>query len=409
MNESPPESQKVKVACSNCGGQPRDHQVLREFSDDWHDRENEEMGGQTYQICKCQDCSHVCFRQETWSTYDRDNESGECEKTISVYPGVEAAESARVESHPWLEQRDADRQFMELAVEEAAKSRGEPGKVSPRVAAVIARGRDFIASAYRGENSIGEHAEYIALEGKCESLALAGATVYTTLEPCTNRNDPKVPCAERLIRRKVARVVIGMLDPNEVIRGRGILTLRKANIQVDLFPPDLMNRLEELNRDFIKLHERAAPGIVTKSDGQSQKSETQKSQDFQLTLDYEQASISSEIHHYKLVTILVNKTKKRIDDWQIEIEFPTDLLEPHVAIGMRVPERSTPKRSLFRTSMKIPLHPGDQRRVEIGYRVDDAIYGHRQDLFQEIAKARALVNGEIVAEAEKPIRDLQCF
>lgn len=59
--------------------------------------------------------------------------------------------------------------------------------------------------------------------------------------------------------------------------------------------------------------------------------------------------------------------------------------------------------------MKIPLHPGDQRRVEIGYRVDDAIYGHRQDLFQEIAKARALVNGEIVAEAEKPIRDLQCF
>ena len=162
-----------------------------------------------------------------------------------------------------------------------------------------------------------------------------------------------------------------------------------------------MNRLEELNRDFIRLHERAAPEIVTKSDGQSQKSETQKSQDFQLTLDYEKASISSEIDHYKLVTTLVNKTKKRIDDWQIEIEFPTDLLEPHVAIGMRVPERSTPKRSLFRTSMKIPLHPGDQSRVEIGYRVDDAIYGHRQDLFQEIAKARALVNGEIVAEAEK--------
>ena len=100
MNESTPESQKVKVACSNCGGQPRDHQVLREFSDDWHDRENEEMGSETYQICKCQDCNHVCFRQETWSTYDRDNVSGECEKTISVYPGVEAAESPRVESHP---------------------------------------------------------------------------------------------------------------------------------------------------------------------------------------------------------------------------------------------------------------------------------------------------------------------
>jgi pyrimidine deaminase RibD-like protein len=164
-----------------------------------------------------------------------------------------AAHASAVGSTSSVEQ--VDRRFMELAVAEAAKSSPEAGRLSPKVGAVIARGADLIATAYRGEQKQGEHAEYTALEGKCNELALAGATVYTTLEPCTARNQPKTPCVDRLIARKVSRVVIGMLDPNELIRGRGILILRRANIEVGLFPPDLMSRLEEMNRDFISDHE----------------------------------------------------------------------------------------------------------------------------------------------------------
>jgi pyrimidine deaminase RibD-like protein len=101
-----------------------------------------------------------------------------------------------------------DRRFMELAVAEAAKSLSEPGRISPKVGAVVARGAELIATAYRGEVKQGEHAEFTALEGKCSTIALAGATIYTTLEPCTARNNPKRPCVERLISRKVSRVVI---------------------------------------------------------------------------------------------------------------------------------------------------------------------------------------------------------
>jgi len=144
-----------------------------------------------------------------------------------------------------------DRRFAELAIEEARKSVAEDDRTHPKVGVVVVKDGRILASAHRGETPE-SHAEFIALEKKLSSETVIGATVYTTLEPCTTRNHPKVPCAVRLAERKVGRVVIGMLDPDDRISGRGQRALRKAGIATDLFPHDLMAKVEELNRDFIR-------------------------------------------------------------------------------------------------------------------------------------------------------------
>lgn len=145
-----------------------------------------------------------------------------------------------------------ERALMERAVALARQCVNEEGRISPKVGAVIAREGVVLDQAFRGELAPGDHAEFTLLETKLGNDTLAGATLFTTLEPCTARNSPKIPCAERIIERRIARVVIGVLDPNDAIRGRGELRLRDAGIEIARFDSDLMAQIEELNREFTR-------------------------------------------------------------------------------------------------------------------------------------------------------------
>ena len=192
------------------------------------------------------------IRQGSTSIERKQNESSQGILSSWVVP-VESEEFTPVD-------RTDDRKYAQLAVEEARKSVPEDERVHPKVGVVVVKDKRILASAHRGE--IPQcHAEFIALEEKLADVPLSGATVYTTLEPCTARTHPKVPCATRLAERKVARVVIGMLDPDNRISGRGLRALRKAGITTDLFPHDLMAEVEELNREFMRERESHEPTL----------------------------------------------------------------------------------------------------------------------------------------------------
>ena len=138
----------------------------------------------------------------------------------------------------------SDRECMEKAVDQACLSKAEPGRISPKVGAVVVnKDGEFLAQAHRGEDQDHkDHAEFYALEKKLRSETLADATVFTTLEPCFERSEAKTACARRLVARRVNRVFIGMLDPDPSVHGKGqiflLVGLRRVEDRYDLSGQD---------------------------------------------------------------------------------------------------------------------------------------------------------------------------
>lgn len=131
-------------------------------------------------------------------------------------------------------------------------ARGGRGRVEPNplVGAVIVRSGEIIAT--------GTHRRYGGLHAEAEALAAAGstacgATLYCNLEPCayTAPEKHQPPCAAAVIRHGIRQVVVGQLDPNPAMRGRGVASLRDAGVDVHVVPPGaLAERIWRFNNLF---------------------------------------------------------------------------------------------------------------------------------------------------------------
>ena len=152
-----------------------------------------------------------------------------------------------------------DEHFAKMAIEIAKKSTPEDDKPHPKVGAVAVKhgqllGTDCRTALETNGRKNGEHAEF-RLTSALGGGVLDGATIYTTLEPCLDRNDPKVSCVDRLIAVKVARVVIGALDPDP--KGNGLRKLvHSSTIEVALFPAALRAGARELIREWKEYREK---------------------------------------------------------------------------------------------------------------------------------------------------------
>src|SRR5437667_1202791 len=133
------------------------------------------------------------------------------------------------------------------------------GLTSPgaMVGAVLVENGEIIGEGFYTYDGV-RHAEIIALDQA--GAAARGATVYTSLEPCSHQGRTG-PCAKALIDAGVARVVTAMQDPNPDVNGDGLAMLRKAGIAVDC--GILEEEARRLNEAFITYKLKGRPfGIL---------------------------------------------------------------------------------------------------------------------------------------------------
>jgi len=96
---------------------------------------------------------------------------------------------------------------------------------------------------------------------KSRDLDLATCTLFVSLEPCSHYGKTP-PCAKLIIEKGVGRVVVGMLDPNPLVAGKGVQMLRDAGIEVIVGV--LEEQCRELNKRFLCLHENHRPYVILK-------------------------------------------------------------------------------------------------------------------------------------------------
>jgi diaminohydroxyphosphoribosylaminopyrimidine deaminase/5-amino-6-(5-phosphoribosylamino)uracil reductase len=131
---------------------------------------------------------------------------------------------------------------------------------NPMVGAVLVYNDEIIGEAYH--HRYGEpHAEPNAIYSVVDKELLKQSTLYVNLEPCSYYGQTP-PCADLIVKYQIPRVVIGTLDPNPKVAGRGVEILQNAGIEVIVGV--LEDECRELNKRFFIFQEQKRPYILLK-------------------------------------------------------------------------------------------------------------------------------------------------
>lgn len=151
-----------------------------------------------------------------------------------------------------------DQLYMQKAIRLAEKGKGWVNP-NPLVGAVIVKAGRIIGEGWH-ERYGGLHAERNAFCHCTEDPT--GATMYVTLEPCCHYGKTP-PCTEAVISHRIARVVVGMTDPNPLVAGKGISQLREAGIEVVAGIEE--EQIREQNKVFLKYITTGRPWVAMKT------------------------------------------------------------------------------------------------------------------------------------------------
>lgn len=152
--------------------------------------------------------------------------------------------------------------YMKRALELAKKGIGYTSP-NPLVGAVIVKYGKIIGEGYHrayGENHAEVNAFLDVEEHDVEDAR--GATMYVTLEPCSHYGKTP-PCANTIVEKGIKKVIIGLVDPNPLVAGKGIEILRNNGIEV--ITGVLEEECSKVNEAFLKYIVTGLPFCILKT------------------------------------------------------------------------------------------------------------------------------------------------
>ena len=131
---------------------------------------------------------------------------------------------------------------------------------NPSVGAVIVLNDEILGEGFTSEYGK-NHAEVNAINSVVDKSVLKNATIYVTLEPCSHFGKTP-PCADLIVQHQFKNVVIGCVDTNDLVSGKGIERLKKAGINVAVSV--LENECKKHHKRFFSVQNNKRPFIILK-------------------------------------------------------------------------------------------------------------------------------------------------
>ena len=240
---------------------------------------------------------------------------------------------------------------------------------NPMVGAVIVLNEEIIGEGFH--QKYGEaHAEVNAINAVNDISLLSEATIYVSLEPCAHHGKTP-PCADLLLAHKFKRVVIGCVDSNELVAGKGIERLHEAGIEVTV--GILEKECKALNKRFFTYLNKQRPYIVLK---------WAQTQDGYIDRPREE-----ELTERKINWISAPETQSLVHHWRSQ--------EPAILVGWKTVEHDNPSLTVREVSGKNPLRVIIESQLNMPQ--DSTVYtdGDRTVIINKI-KTETIANVELI-------------
>jgi diaminohydroxyphosphoribosylaminopyrimidine deaminase/5-amino-6-(5-phosphoribosylamino)uracil reductase len=151
-----------------------------------------------------------------------------------------------------------DEFYIKRALRLASKARGMTSP-NPMVGAILVKNGMIVSEDYHRRPG-GPHAEALVIEKAGKNAQ--GSTLYVNLEPCCHSDKRTPPCTKAIINAGIKKVIIGMIDPNPSVSGKGVLELERAGIQVKIGIHEKESKI--LNEFYVRYITSGRPFVILK-------------------------------------------------------------------------------------------------------------------------------------------------